>query len=375
MSSTKQTKSPDRPKEMRASKRPGVEKSPDKPKGLNVVSGASGFLGSHLLHALLSEGRPVRALKRSSADLTGVKQVFDYYGDSALFEQIEWRDCNLLDPFDLREALAGGKRAFHCAGMVSFERAQRKPMLHFNLNSTINMLDAAFNNGFEHFLHVSSSSAIGSSPDDIPANESMIWSREKDSSAYGHSKFMSEMEVWRAIEEGLPAAIVNPTVILGPGFWTKGGSSSIFHRVAGGLRYATPGTTGFVGVKDVVSAMIWLSAQGLTGERFIVNAANASYKEVFEQIASALGMDRPFRSVSARQLSILAGLDAFLSLFGLPRHITREQARSAFTTSRFSGEKLSKALGRPLQDLESVIRETALYYRKDYPLKEKAPLP
>ena len=96
------------------------------------------------------------------------------------------------------------------------------------------------------------------------------------------------MEVWRGIEEGLKAVIVNPTIILGPGFWDRG-SSSMFSRVAGGLKYAAPGVTGYVGVQDVVSAMTRLMDSEISGERFIVSSGDYSYKEVFEMIASALG--------------------------------------------------------------------------------------
>ncbi len=79
----------------------------------------------------------------------------------------------------------------------------------------------------------------------------MIWAHAKTSTGYAVSKFRSEMEVWRGMEEGLNAVIVNPSIILGPGFWDRG-SSSMFSRVAGGLKYAAPGITGYVGVQDVV---------------------------------------------------------------------------------------------------------------------------
>ncbi len=147
---------------------------------------------------------------------------------------------------DLEDAHGGGgvmidmDQVYHCAAMVSFQPRDDKKMICIIMsNSTENVVNACLATGGK-LLHVSSSSAIGDSPDGQAAHEALIWAGSKTHTPYAVSKFQSEMEVWRGMEEGLNAVIVNPTIILGAGFWDRG-SSSLFDRVAGGLKYATPG--------------------------------------------------------------------------------------------------------------------------------------
>jgi len=218
-------------------------------------------------------------------------------------------------------------------------------------------------------LHVSSSSAIGKAPSGSPAKESMIWARTKSSTGYSVSKFRSEMEVWRGIEEGLKAVIVNPTIIMGPGFWNRG-SSSMFSRVAGGLRYAAPGVTGYVGVQDVVSAMIRLMASEVSGERFIVSSGDYSYQEVFEMIASSLGIHRNMKSVKPSTLRVLSRLDSVVGFFTGKRRITSEHIKAAFNEVHFTNEKIHEAIGMEFTPLEEVIKHVAGHYRTDFPLRK-----
>ena len=194
-------------------------------------------------------------------------------------------------------------------------------------------MNACLATGVERFMQVSSTSAIGRAPDGKPADESMIWARTKTNTAYWVSKFKSEMEVWRGMEEGLKAVIVNPAIILGPGHWDRG-SSSMFSRVAGGLKYATPGMTGYVGVQDVVTAMTRLMASDISGERYILSAGDFSYFDILEQIASALDKPRKMKLLSPSALRTLARLDAFRGAFTGKRMLTSVQARAAFQPVR-----------------------------------------
>ena len=107
---------------------------------------------------------------------------------------------------------------YHCAGMVSFQPRDRKKMIHFNTRTTASLVNACLGSGVQKLVHVSSTSAIGRPSGGLPADESLIWAKSRTSTAYALSKFRSEMEVWRGMEEGLNAVIVNPSIILGSGF-------------------------------------------------------------------------------------------------------------------------------------------------------------
>jgi dihydroflavonol-4-reductase len=178
-------------------------------------------------------------------------------------------------------------------------------------------------------------------------------------------RFMSksgEMEVWRGIEEGLNAVIVNPSIIFGAGFWDKG-SSSMFSTIKKGMKYYTNGITGFVGVQDVVLCMRKLMESNISGERFILSAENLSYKEVFTLIAKALNVNAPSVEATAFLAGMAWRLDAFRSFFGFPRVITRETAVSGMNVSRFSNKKITKALGVSFEPIPSVIENVAQFLK------------
>ena len=335
-----------------------------------LLTGGTGLLGSHLLLSLVREHKEVVALKRPSSDLEEVKRVFAYAAGSedeleALFGRIRWVDADLLNQADMEEALEGVDQVYHCAAMVSFQPRDRRKMIRFNTDSTACMVNACQAKGVKKLLHVSSTSAIGKSPDGLPATEAMIWAHSKTSTGYAVSKFRSEMEVWRGMEEGLNAVIINPSIILGSGFWDRG-SSSMFSRVAGGLKYAAPGVTGYVGVADVVKAMIHLMNSDIAGERFLLSEGDYSYQQVFGMIGKALGVSRNLKLVTPSLLKNLARLDAFASIFRGKRSLTSEHIRAAFGETHYSSEKIKEAIGMAFTPLEQVIEHVAEQYRKDH---------
>lgn len=332
-----------------------------------VVTGGTGLLGSHLLLELARKHERITALKRPSSDLEEVRKVFFYHSPEAdkLFRRIRWTDTDLMSQQEVEEVVRGAGQVYHCAAMVSFQPRDRQKMIDFNVQSTTHVVQGCLKGKVNRLMHVSSSSAIGRPPEDIPAGESMIWTRSKTNTGYSVSKFQSEMEVWRGMEEGLKAVIVNPAIILGPGFWEKG-SSSMFTRIDRGLKYATTGVTGYVGVQDVVSVMTGLMEHEWSGERFIVSAGDYSYTEIFSMIAEAIGKPREFRQASPAMLMSLSRLDSLASLFTGRRSITSDQAMAAFDQVHFSAEKVQKALGIRFTPIPEVIRNVARHYLSNH---------
>ncbi len=331
-----------------------------------LVTGGTGLLGSHLLLELVREHEEVVALKRPSSNLDEVRRVFSYYSNEAhdLFKLIDWVDADLMNYAEVVRVMIDIDQVYNCAAMVSFHPRDRKKMIDFNTEVTANVVNACLETGSVRLLHVSSSSAIGKAPEGSPADESLIWARTRTSTSYSVSKFKSEMEVWRGMEEGLNAVIVNPTIILGPGFWDRG-SSSMFTRVAGGMRYATPGVTGYVGVQDVVTAMTRLMASDISGERFIVSSGDHSYRDMLEMIAGALGKPRTLKLVSPATLRFFSRVDAVTGLFTGKRRITGEQAKAAFSEARYSGGKVTDAIGLEFTPLPEVVDHVAGHYKAD----------
>lgn len=313
-------------------------------------------MGSHLLLELTRRGERVRALRREGSDVTVVTRLFSYEPDaSARFSLIEWVEGDVLDVASVEMALAGVKQVYHCAALVSFSGPDRQQLQRVNVSGTINMVNAALSAGVDHFVYVSSIATLGSTISGEPVSEGEPWDSLPKGSAYGRTKHAAEMEVWRAMAEGLPAVIVNPSVILGPGDW-KRGSCELFTIVRKGLRFYTHGINGYVDVRDVAGAMVLLAEARVTGERFVVSGADVSYRELFTSIAGRLKKPAPGWEVTPWMGEIIWRTLAAASLFtGRRPAITRETARSSQKKYSYSSRKLIGRTGMSFTPFQETI--------------------
>jgi nucleoside-diphosphate-sugar epimerase len=164
---------------------------------------------------------------------------------------------------------------------------------------------------------------------DMAIDENMQWSPKTNNSEYGRSKYLAEMEVWRGIGEGLEAVIVNPSIILGAGDW-NGGSSQIFKSVYEEFPWYTNGVTGFVDVLDVVKAMQLLMESDISAQRYILNAVNMSFKELFVMIAQCFGKRPVHKRVSPFFAGLIWRWEALkYRITGISPLLTKETAASA----------------------------------------------
>ena len=333
-----------------------------------LVTGGTGLVGSHLLWHLLQKEERVRAIHRYGSHLEQVMQVFGYYDYPAgekhatpleLFCRIDWVEADLMDPDSMEEALEGITRVYNCAAIVSFDPRERSGMINHNLETTANLVNLCLDFGVQKLCHVSSVSALGSRNDGEPLTEEEIWKPSKKRSAYSISKFRSEMEVWRGISEGLECVIVNPSVILGPGNWRRG-TAGFFNRIQMGLGYYTGGMTGFVDVRDVCRCMIALMDSEISGQRYLLNGENLYYRDLFNQIADALGTPRPSKLATTRLTELGWRAEWLRSKFGFGRpQLTRETARSGHRITRYSNRKIAEATGHEFIPISETIRWTA----------------
>jgi nucleoside-diphosphate-sugar epimerase len=221
------------------------------------------------------------------------------------------------------------------------------------------VVNAALDAGIKKMVYVSSVAALGRIRENETVNETMNWTEQTSNSAYGQSKYMAEMQVWRGIGEGLNALIVNPVIILGPGDWNSG-SSKIFKSVYDEFPWYANGSSGFVDVRDVAKAMIELMNSDITAERFIISAENRSYADVFNMIANAFGKKKPYRQVTPALAKIVWRLEAIKSFFtGKDPLITKETAATALAQVKFDNSKLKRFLpGFTYHSIEDTITDT-----------------
>ena len=330
-----------------------------------LVTGGTGLVGSHLLFDLLSKGKKVRALKRKSSNTELVRTTFSYYSENTneLFDKIEWFDGDMLDPFSLEDALDGIEDVYHCAALVSFKKEDRNNMQDINVEGTRNLVNECLDAKIRKFCMVSSIAALGSPEEgEKTVTEKTPWSPEEKRSGYATSKFKSELEVWRGIEEGLNAVIVNPAIIFGPGQWDKG-SSLFFSTIAKGLKYYTKGITGYVDVRDVSRSMIFLMESDIVNERFILNGENCSYEFIFKTIANYLGIAGP-QKYAGSKLTELGWRLALLTKIFLFKTVgfTKETARASHKIKYYSNRKIKEALNFEFIPIEKSIEDTLKHY-------------
>jgi len=252
--------------------------------------------------------------------------------------------CDLLDIFEVEEAMAGITEVYHCAAIVSFDPKMRDAMIHFNTESTVNIVNQALEQGIRKLVHVSSVAAIGRTGDALKEiTEEEEWGESKYNSAYAISKYMAETEVWRAIGEGLNAVIINPGIILGAGDWNTG-SAQLMKVADKEFPFYTQGVNGWVDAVDVVRIMTLLMAADTEAERFIVCAGNIPYRDIFTMMATAL-QKRPPRYLANSFVTGMVWRWSTLQQRLTGRHpvITKETAASAQGFSYYNNQKLLQA--------------------------------
>ncbi|NPD46408.1 NAD-dependent epimerase/dehydratase family protein [Lentimicrobium sp. S6] len=322
-----------------------------------LVTGGTGLVGAHLLFDLLQKEDKVCAIKRSHSSLNQIEKIFSFYSSDpiSLLAKIEWREAELLDYFSLEESLKGITQVYHCAAMVSFKKKDKQKMMTANIEGTKNLVNACLYHKIQKLVHVSSIAALGRAEAGESASEKTPWKDSDKDSPYSISKYQSEMEVWRGIAEGLNAVIVNPSVILGPGDWSKG-SPSFFNMMAKGMKYYSHGMNGYVYVRDVTRAMIELMESDINGERFVLNGEDLTYLEFFNMMAKSL--NKPFPSIEAKAWMMnLAWRGAYIKglITRKTPELTKSTARSFMSSYSYSSEKIEKSISFEFTALQKAI--------------------
>ena len=328
------------------------------------ITGATGLVGSHVLVELLKKGEPIVAfyhhqLPESIAHFLQFKQM------SPFQHLITWRS---MQEWDWSEEPVQCEGLFHCAALVSYHAKDHRAMNEVNVEGTAHWVNWALEFNVP-ICHVSSIAALGKSEHGNEVDEHCFWQPSKEHTEYARTKFLSEMEVWRGIEEGLSAVMVNPGVVIGPCLPHQS-SGKIFQTVARGFNAYPLGGTGFVAAQDVARAMVSLMDQKKWGERYVMVGENGSMKEVFQKIAKQLKISIPQRPVSPTLLTALRWLDTIKEwCTGKRAVITEETIRNTSKHTSYNSEKIKQSLNFHFTPLDEAIAETVEYMRPFLPLR------
>ena len=315
-----------------------------------LVTGATGFLGSYLLRLLVAQGfSQIRALKRANSPLDMVSDVID---------QIEWIDGDIMDVPFLESAMENIDKVYHCAAIVTQPKTNVREMMHINVEGTANVVNIANYCNVGKLLYISSIAALGRHKKEQTLNEENHWLRNEFNTDYGTSKYLGEQEVWRGIAEGLQAVVINPSVIIGSGFWNKG-TAKIFETIWQGLGFYPPGTTGFVDVRDVAAMSIQLMESDLHSVRVIANTDNWSYLRFFSQVAEALGKKPPGIAANSFMSSLAWRADWLRAKITGGHHvITKSRVQQTSCIYHYDNKRSTELLRFVYKPLEETIRET-----------------
>jgi dihydroflavonol-4-reductase len=300
-----------------------------------VVSGANGFVGQHLVKYLSAHsGEQVRALYRKS----------EPNAEMSALPGVTWLQCDLLDVYAVEEAMHGAHAVYHCAAQISHLPKKSSGLLRNNVESTSNLINALLQLKDVKLLHVSSIAALGNAAGTgKEISETDEIGDEENVSVYGKSKYLSEMEVWRGIAEGLDGVIVNPGVILGQQVAAENTTANFLNYLKKGIPFFPTGGTAWVSVADTVKAMVLLMNASKSGERYIISAGNTSFKHILELIATEMKIPSPKRALSKmaaevawRTESLLAGIKKTEPM------LTKELVRILLETRKYDNSKFLK---------------------------------
>lgn len=331
-----------------------------------LVTGATGLVGTHLLVQLVKEGQQsIRALYRTAKKKEQAKKVFSYYfskEETNAFDAIDWVQASLDDIPSLDHAFNGITHVYHCAAWITFDPKHYKTLRKVNIEGTANIVNLCLAHQVQKLCHVSSIAAIGNDPTISSYDETAEWNPEILNSVYAITKYGAEMEVWRGTQEGLNAVIVNPGIIIGPGFY-KGGSGFLFKQIYAGMKFYTSGTSGYIAVEDVVNIMTKLMNGAQQQERYILVAENISFKTAFTMIAKSLNKPVPKKKASVSMMKIGYYLQRMSHvLFRTKQFIFKSSIQSTFSTTVYKNEKIKKELTYSFIPIEKAIHQTATHF-------------
>lgn len=330
-----------------------------------LLTGATGFLGAHLAIDLLQAGTAVKATKRANSSLKEFELICKFRGvDEQLLTKLQWIECDILDTFALSDAMKNVQYVYHTAAIVSFWHKNFDAMMHTNVEGTANVVNCALDAGVKKLCYASSIAALGREKSGDIITEETPWQESKYNTQYAISKYKAEMEVWRGVEEGLPATIVNPGIILGEGKWDKG-SCRLIDTAYHGLNFYTKGKNGYVDVLDVSRAMVQLMNSDITNQRYILVANNIEFKELFTQMAAQFGKPTPKIAVGNTLSQIARFVYWAKSLVsGEEPLVTKETARNSLQSFIYVNDKIKNELNFKFTPIQKTI-ERACTARKE----------
>ena len=323
---------------------------------MNLVTGATGFIGSHVVRKLLERGEPVRVLVRPSSVLKNLDGL-----------RVEMVRGDLTDPESLRGALAGCRRLYHAAADYRPWAEDPSLLYRVNVGGTQNILRAAAEAGVERVVYTSTVGALGISCSGTPADEETSVSLGEMIGHYKRSKFLAEAEVSAAARQGFPVVIVNPSTPVGtrdvkP---TPTGRMIVDFLLGRMPAYVETGLN-LIDVEDAAEGHLLAMEKGRVGQRYILGNRNLSLREILEILAGISGRPAPrIRLPHAVAFGAAAVSTAFGRLTRRAPKISLEAVRMSRKKMFFDSSKAVRELGLPQHPVEQALAKAVVWFREN----------
>ena len=322
------------------------------------VTGGTGFVGSHVVQALIADGHRVRVVHRSSSRLNTLANM--------PAKSLETTIATINDYEALKRAFTGCEWVFHVAAVADYWRADTDRMMHVNVDGTETILRAARDAGVQRVIFTSSAAAIGL-PDDPrqPSDESVPFNSPPEHFPYGYSKHLAEKVVQKAVADGQDVVIVNPAVVMGAGDLNMI-SGTYLMQVArwGALVPHSSGGISVTDVQDVALSHIAAAKVGITGERYILTTANFPNSTWFKMLADAVRVPAPMIPAPNALLPLGAHLMHRLQTLGIQPPVDSSQVRLGGRYVYFDGHKAWEHLHTPQVSMHASLEATVNWYRE-----------
>ncbi|MCJ7700546.1 MAG: NAD-dependent epimerase/dehydratase family protein [Anaerolineales bacterium] len=325
-----------------------------------LVTGSTGFMGSNLCRALLASGYQVRAFHRSGSSLKLLAGL-----------DVEHALGDVTQADTLVTALKGAEVVFHAASKVDYWRGGGG-MYAVTVGGTQNVARAALEAGVQRLVYTSSVASLGI-PEPIRGkrgaaglmNENHVWNYRPAWWRYGHAKHLAEMEIQKAVAQGLDAVIVNPSMVLGPGDANRISGEIVIQVSRGIVRFGIGGGVNAIHIQDAVRGHILALERGRTGERYILGGENHSYLDFIQTTADVVGVRPPKSILPSWLLRPLAGpLDILCQLVPMPFNgdLLRFSGRYLY----YDTQKAQQVLGlTALHSVRMAIQEAYEWYKAE----------
>ncbi len=323
---------------------------------MEVITGATGCLGGVLARQLISKGKKVRVLIRSTSNLSLL--------DGLKAEKIKG---NLLDKNSLVRAFKGADIVYHLAGLISIMPGDRKLIRRNNLDGTRNVIEACIRCKVKRLVYTSTISAIKVPPDGTVIDESMPFDTDSRRGEYDRSKAIASLEVIRAASNGLDSVVVCPTGIMGPYDFRKSLMTRTFiDFVRGKMNINVNGAYDFVDVRDVAEGIILAAEKGRKSHFYILSGERITMDEMIKELAEVSGVNPPGYILPA-WLVKTAGLvtPLYYKISGKTPRFTYYSIATLQSNSHISHKKASSELGYSPRPVRESIRDTFFWLKEN----------